>query len=108
DLPPLDEACLPSEPPPPREPLGGVTLGAELVGVRFADGVTDVGARVVEELAAVRPGLVGLASLGSTEFAGLTAERRIDALVLIEQHRAWLDGVQQQLLAAVEQADTSK
>jgi hypothetical protein len=38
----------------------------------------------------------------------LTATERVDALIVLERQRAWLDGVQQQLLAEVAVSDTSK
>jgi hypothetical protein len=58
--------------------------------------------------AAVQPGLVELARLGSTDFAALTATERVDALIALERQRAWLDGVQQQLLAEVVRHDDPK
>ena len=86
ELPPWDEADFPSEPPPPLWP--GLLVWQDLIGVR--------------------PGLAGLADLATTDFAALGEVERIDALLVLEQHRAWLDGVQQQLLAAVAAADRSK
>jgi hypothetical protein len=62
---------------------------------------------VCSDLAAVRPTVVGLAQLGSTDFHALSQRERVDALVVIEQHRAWLDGLQQQVLAEVSLGDTS-
>jgi hypothetical protein len=56
----------------------------------------------------VQPGLVELARLGSTDFAVLTATERVDALIVLERQRAWLDGVQQQLLSEVAVHDTSR
>jgi hypothetical protein len=110
-LPPLDEEALPSEPPPERDrPYGGVYLGSELGSVPVTrDGeFVDLGATVVGGFAAVRPGLVELARLGSTDFGALTAAERVDALIVLEQQRAWLDGLQQQLLAEVAVHDTSR
>jgi hypothetical protein len=101
-LPPLDEEASPSEPPPFHgQPTAGVFIGSALASVRFTrDGeFVDLGEAVVEGFAAVQPGLVELARLGSTDFAALTATGRVDALIALERQRAWLDGVQQQLLA---------
>ena len=56
---------------------------------------------MVDGFASVQPGLVELARLGSTDFGSLTATERVDALIVLEQQRAWLDGLQQQLLAEV-------
>jgi hypothetical protein len=87
-----------------------VYLGSELGSVPFTrDGeFVDLGAAVVDGFAAVQPGLVELARLGSTDFAVLTATERVDALIVLEQQRAWLDGLQQQLLAEVAVHDTSR
>jgi hypothetical protein len=73
-----DDRCLPplelddaAEPPPERDrPYGGVYLGSELGSVRFARdaGFVDLGQAVVDGFAAVQPGLVELARLGSTDF----------------------------------------
>jgi hypothetical protein len=53
--------------------------------------------------------LVGLVELGAADFGSLSQTERIDAPLVLEQHRAWLDGLQQQLLAAaVAAADRSK
>jgi len=109
DLPPLgvDDAA---EPPPERDgPYGGVFLGSELGSIRFSRDAefVDLGEAVVDGFAAVQPGLVELARLGSTDFGSLTATERVDALVVLEQQRAWLDGMQQQLLAEVAVHDTS-
>jgi hypothetical protein len=110
DLPPLDDADLPTEPPPPRESIGGVTFGSELVGIQLARAgeVSDVVKAALLGFTSVRPGLLGIAELGSTDFAALTATERVDALIVLEQQRAWLDGLQQQLLAEVAVHDTSK
>jgi hypothetical protein len=110
DLPPLDIDDA-AEPPPERDrPYGGVYLGSELgsVPVTRDAGFVDLGAAVVGGFVAVRPGLVELARLGSTDFGSLTATERVDALIVLEQQRAWLDGVQQQLLAEVARGDTSR
>jgi hypothetical protein len=113
-----DDRCLPplelddaAEPPPERDrPYGGVYPGSELGSVRFTRdaGFVDLGQAVVEGFAAVQPGLVELARLGSTDFGVLSAAERVDALIVLERQRAWLDGVQQQLLAEVAVSDTSK
>jgi hypothetical protein len=110
DLPPLevDDAA---EPPPERDgPYGGVFLGSELGSVRFTRDAefVDLGEAVVDGFASVQPGLVELARLGSTDFGSLSQERRVDALIVLEQQRAWLDGVQQQLLAEVAVHDTNE
>jgi hypothetical protein len=100
--------------PPNRRRSGmgrtGVFIGSELGAVRFTrDGeFVDLGEAVVEGFAAVQPGLVELARLGSTDFAALTATERVDALVAVERQRAWLDGVQRQLLAEVVRRDDPK
>jgi len=108
ELPPL-EHDPDREPPPEREWWGGVSIGSDLAGVRFPGGwALDLGDYVCNDLASVRPSVVGLAELGSTDFAALTQTQRVDALLVVEQHRAWLDGLQQQLLAEVAQSDTSK
>jgi hypothetical protein len=109
DLPPLDDADLPTEPPAERPPSSGVTFGSDLVGLRMARGeVLDLGDYVVNERAVVRPGLVGLADLAAADFGAMTQAERVDALLVVEQHRAWLDGVQQQLLSEVAGHDTSR
>jgi hypothetical protein len=110
-----DDRCLPplelddaAEPPPERDrPYGGVFLGSELGSIGFTRdaGFVDLGRAVVDGFAAVQPGLVELARLGSTDFAVLTAAERVDALIVLERQRAWLDGVQQQLLAEVVRRD---
>jgi hypothetical protein len=46
--------------------------------------------------------------IGSTDFRTLSQKQRMDALLVIEQHRAWLDGLQQQVLAEVSAGDTSE
>jgi hypothetical protein len=110
DLPPLDVDDS-AEPPPERDgPYGGVFLGSELGSIRFSRDAefVDLGEAVVDGFASVQPGLVELARLGSTDFGSLTASERVDALIVLEQQRAWLDGVQQQLLAEVAVHDTSK
>jgi hypothetical protein len=110
DLPPLDVDDS-AEPPPERDgPYGGVFLGPELGSIRFSRDAefVDLGEAVVDGFASVQPGLVELARLGSTDFGTLTATERVDALIVLEQQRAWLDGLQQQLLAQVAVHDTSK
>jgi hypothetical protein len=45
DLPPLDDADLPAEPPPVREYTGGIMIGSEVSSVLFAEAnAMDVGA----------------------------------------------------------------
>jgi hypothetical protein len=108
ELPPLEDDPD-REPPPERESWGGVSIGADLVGVRFPGcGALDLGNYVCNDLVSVRPTAVGLAELGSTDFRSLSQNERVDALLVIEQHRAWLDGLQQQVLAEVARGDTSK
>jgi hypothetical protein len=103
DLPPLEDDPD-QEPPPERPPYSGVSIGSDLVGLRFAGaGALDLGNYVCNELVSVRPTVVGLAELGSTDFRSLSQKERVDALLVIEQHRAWLDGLQQQVLAEVSQ-----
>src|SRR5207302_10695148 len=46
--------------------------------------------------------------LGSADFHALSQQQRVDALLVIEQHRAWLDGLQQQVLAEVSLGDTGE
>jgi hypothetical protein len=109
DLPPLDDADLPTEPPAERPVSSGVTFGSDLVGLRMARGeVLDLGDYVVNERAEVRPGLVGLVDLAAADFGAMTQAERVDALLVVEQHRAWLDGLQQQLLSEVAVHDTSR
>ena len=108
DLPPLEDDPD-REPPPPRESWGGVSIGSDLVGLRFAsDAPMDLGGAVCNEAVSVRPGLVGLVELGAADFELLSQAERVDALLLVERHRAWLDGLQQQLLCEVSVGDTSK
>jgi ketosteroid isomerase-like protein len=79
DLAPLDEACLPSAPPPVRdEPFSGVVFGSGFVPTalclpgRGEPNVIDLGRAVFDELGAVQPGLVSFAELGSADFAART------------------------------------
>jgi len=93
--------------PGPRTTAGaGVPgRGVDRVGPgRAADagsGVLDLGEYVCNELVSVRPAVVALTRIGSTDFGALSQQQRVDALVVIEQHRAWLDGLRQQVLAEV-------
>jgi hypothetical protein len=108
ELPPLEDDPN-REPPPERPPYSGVSIGSDLVDLRFAGGdALDLGQYVCNDLASVRPTVVGLAQLGSTDFHALSQQERVDALLVIEQHRAWLDGLQQQLLAEVALGDASE
>jgi hypothetical protein len=108
ELPPLQDDPD-REPPPERDYRGGVWIGSDLAGVRHAGtGVLDLGEYVCNDLAAVRPTVVALVELGSTDFHALSQKERVDALLVIEQHRAWLDGLQQQVLAEVAVGDTSE
>jgi hypothetical protein len=63
---------------------------------------------VCSDLVSVRPTVVALAELGSTDFGALSQQQRVDALVVIEQHRARLDGLRQRVLAEVAIGDASK
>jgi hypothetical protein len=108
ELPPLEDDPD-REPPPEREYRGGVSIGSDLVGLQHAgSGALDLGEYVCNDLASVRPTVVGLARLGSTDFHALSQKERVDALLVIERHRAWLDGLQQQLLAEVSLGDRSE
>jgi hypothetical protein len=108
ELPPLEDDPD-REPPPEREFRGGVWIGSDLAGLQHAgSGVLDLGEYVCNDLASVRPTVVGLAQLGSTDFRSLSQKERVDALLVIEQHRAWLDGLQQQALAEVSLGDSSE
>jgi hypothetical protein len=84
DLPPLEDDPD-QDPPPERESWGGVSIGSDLVGLEFARGeALDLGDYVCNDLVAVRPSVVGLADLGSTDFAALSQKERVDALLVIE------------------------
>jgi hypothetical protein len=109
DLPPLDDADLPAEPPPEREHAGGIMIGSELGSVLFAepDHPMDLGAAVCQGFAAVQPGLVELARLGSADFDELNAIQRVDALVAVDRQESWLAARKQELLAAIEVKDSS-
>src|SRR5437870_7533982 len=108
ELPPLEDDPD-REPPPEREYSGGVWIGSDLTGLQQAGSeVMDLGEFVCNDLASVRPTVVGLARLGSTDFAALSQKERVDALLVLEQHRAWLDGLQQQVLAEVSLGDPSE
>jgi hypothetical protein len=54
------------------------------------------------------PGVQALMTLSRLDPSTLTAGERIDLLVGLERHRAWLDGLQQRTLAAIDRADGSK
>src|SRR5438876_638355 len=87
ELPPLQDDPD-REPPPEREYFGGVWIGSDLTGLRHAGtGVLDLGEFVCNELASVRPTVVALAELGSTDFGALSQKERVDALRVLEQHR---------------------
>lgn len=109
NLPPLDVGALPPEPPPERVEFCGVTIGSELGTVAFAgSGLPfDLGAQVHDDLATVRPGLAELGRLGSTDFGALDEVQQVDALLTIERQRAWLDSLQQRLLASISNRDSS-
>jgi hypothetical protein len=87
-LPPLEDD--PDRvPPPERPPYSGVSIGSDLAGLRHAGtGVLDLGDYVCNDLVAVRSTVVGLVELGSTDFHALSQQERVDALLVIEQHRA--------------------
>jgi hypothetical protein len=108
-LPPLDDADLAETPPPARE-SSAVVIGSELASVLFtepADSATELGYAVSEKLAMVRPGLVELARLGSTELAGLDATQALDAVLDIEKQQAWLEAQKQRLLSQLSTRDRS-
>jgi len=108
ELPPLQDDPD-RQPPPERAYRGGVWIGSDLAGLQHAGtGVLDLGEYVCSDLVSVRPTVVALAELGSTDFRALSQQQRVDALVVIEQHRAWLDGLRQQVLAEVSLGDASK
>jgi hypothetical protein len=97
------------QPPPERAYRGGVWVGSDLAGLRHAGtGVLDLGEYVCRHLVSVRPTVVALTRIGSTDFGALSQQQRVDALLVIEQHRAWLDGLRRQVLAEVSAGDTSK
>jgi hypothetical protein len=74
---------------------GWVWIGSDLAGLQHAgSGVLDLGEFVCSDLVSVRPTVVALTRIGSTDFGALSQQQRADALVVIEQHRAWLDGLQ--------------
>jgi hypothetical protein len=109
-LPPLDEAELAADPPPERELSGGVMIGSELAAVLYpepAGSATDLGRAVSEDLATVRPGLVELVRLGSTDLARLDAAQSLDAVLDIEKQQAWLEAQKQQLLGQIITRDPS-
>jgi hypothetical protein len=102
ELPPLQDDPN-QEPPPERPPYSGVSIGSDLAGLQHAGngGVMDLGEFVRNELVSVRPTVVALAQLASTDFRSLSQKERVDALLVIKRHRAWLDGLRQQVLAEV-------
>jgi hypothetical protein len=108
ELPPLQDDPD-RQPPPEREYRGGVWIGSDLARLQHAgSGVLDLGEYVCSDLVSVRPTVVALTRIGSTDFGALSQQQRVDALLVIEQHRAWLDGLRQQVLAEVSAGDTSK
>jgi hypothetical protein len=56
---------------------------------------------VAAELAAARPGPDLIPALSLLDPAALTHAGRVDLLVALERHAAWLTAVQQQVLAAM-------
>jgi hypothetical protein len=109
-LPPLDDAELAADPPPEPEFSGGAMIGSELAGARYpaaAGSATDLGRAVCEDWATVRPGLVELARLASTELARLDAAQSLDAVLDIEKQQAWLEAQKQQLLGQIITRDPS-
>ena len=89
-----------------------ISLGAEVAFVQIAArgalpaGPADLGRLLHEESVISRPTLNGLAKLVATDISQLDETSRIGALRSLETHRAWLDGLQQQLLAEIARADT--
>ncbi len=59
-------------------------------------------------LAAEAPGADAVAALSLLDPAGLSRGGRVDALVAIEQHLAWLSGMQQRVLAVMAADDTTE
>jgi hypothetical protein len=53
------------------------------------------------------PGVGALLTLSRLDPSTLTAGERIDLLVGLERHRAWLDALQQRALAVIDRADVS-
>ena len=102
-LPPLDETMLPSEPPPERAWTPTVTIGSDLEFQQrgAADSATDLGLAVHHQIAQVHPDLPALARLGATDPTTMPATARVDALIMIDRLRAWLDAQQIELLALI-------
>ncbi|MDQ2838094.1 MAG: HNH endonuclease [Actinomycetota bacterium] len=105
-LPPPPEP--PDSPPPEREVWGGAWLGSEFDQVFSDDPPSDLGFAVYAGLARVRPGLVELARLGSTDFSTLDESARVDALVAFDRCRSWLDAQQELLLALISTEDSTE
>jgi hypothetical protein len=119
----LDEP-LPPAPPPLEEPWpedgcsrGMVVLGSDVFLDRPGAGPSgpsgswvDVGAAGFLGLLGRRPGLVSavqVADAAEVGFEGLDAAGRVDALIALEAHRAWMDSVGVRLLAAIAAGDGS-
>jgi hypothetical protein len=110
ELPPLELAWLPDEPPAAREFFDSIVLGSAL-GPVAGNGATepalDLAAFAFGQLASVSPGLAELARLGSTDFTALDASARVDALLAFNRQQAWLEARQQELLALISQRDST-
>jgi hypothetical protein len=61
-----------------------------------------------QQLVASRPGLAGFRALVTADVASLSTDECADALLVIERHRAWLDAVQQEVLAAVSRGNGTR
>jgi hypothetical protein len=64
-------------------------------------------AELLMDCLADEPGVGALLTLSRLDPSTLTAGERIDLLVGLERHRAWLDALQQRALAVIDRADVS-
>ncbi|MCW2542195.1 MAG: hypothetical protein JWN95_3920, partial [Frankiales bacterium] len=105
-LPPLEYESSAEVPPIETGFRAGVTIGCDVSFLRFTqpDSVLDLGDYVSNGLAALHPGLLRLAELTALDYESLSQAERVDALIALEQHRSWLDGLHQQLLASIAQS----
>ncbi len=110
-LPPLDDADLPSAPPPERNSAGGISIGSELGAVSYPalDGsATDLGRAVCEDWATAAPGLAEVVRLGSIEIPALTASESLDGVLACEKLLSWVEVQKQRLLAHIVSRDPSE